>query len=820
MIRFSNFNWKNSCLSLLSVAMLSLLILAPTMAQAQGLPLYAVGQNNQLAEIDPVTGAVLNSTTVTLSGVTIFGLADVEVNPADGLLWGLIVDATPATHLVTIDPATGVATLIATTEDLFFDMAFNANGTVLWGVTMDDTQGVLLTAALYELNMTDATATLLQDFGTASSLGESIAFNPNDGLIYHLSGTGVLNTAEILETWDPANPGNPTVQITLSLTDFTEAVSIDHWAGNLFVVSDLNDTVNGRLFILNGATGEFQNMTLLTGQQYFGMTFAGSAPSCSPLSDLFGAAHQGSNGPSVFYTIDPADGTPTMVGPIGFERVGAMAFDGTGTLYGAGERMDGTNTSVLMTIDPCTGVGTEVGPTGIARSLDLSFENATGSLFGTSGLIALYSFNPATGAASLIGSLVGRPGNGLAFANDDTLYHSDTDIGTTDAALYTVDPATGTPTLLTALTFTAPADTFTRFNAMDVEPATGILFGSLNDRAGVPASGPPENYLATIDPGTGVVTIVGDGVTETQPGLDALAFRSKANLSVVKEADVASIDFGSNITYTITVTNDGPENSTGASFTDTLDSSLTLVSVTPDVPETDFCGTVDTVVTCDFGALAVGASDFATIIATTSAEGVVANTADSADAVLDEATPSDSSSTANVTVTTYTVGASPGTTVIKTNTSGTVTVTVTPDGSAFPNAVALACGSVPAGVTCSFNPASVDASGGAATSTLTITHAKKIGTFVPMAPPIGPLPLGLLMVAMLALMTLGMWAMWTVARRSPQFKLRVFLPAALLLGGVMLLAACGGAKAVSYSVTVSATSGAITKTTTVNVSTK
>ena len=77
--------------------------------------------------------------------------------------------------------------------------------------------------------------------------------------------------------------------------------------------------------------------------------------------------------------------------------------------------------------------------------------------------------------------------------------------------------------------------------------------------------------------------------------------------------------------------------------------------------------------------------------------------------------------------------------------------------------------------------------------------------------------MGLLMAALLGLLTLSLFL---VARRSPQFRLRVFLPAALLLGGVMLLSACGGAKAVSYSATINATSGAIAKTATVNVSTK
>ena len=56
-----------------------------------------------------------------------------------------------------------------------------------------------------------------------------------------------------------------------------------------------------------------------------------------------------------------------------------------------------------------------------------------------------------------------------------------------------------------------------RLNAMDYEPDTGVLYASVN--AGFRGSGP--NFLATVDPNTGVVTNVGQSVN----GLDAIAWR-------------------------------------------------------------------------------------------------------------------------------------------------------------------------------------------------------------------------------------------------------------------------------------------------------
>ena len=86
-------------------------------------------------------------------------------------------------RLVTIDPLTGIATFLGGTGDRFAELAFDAAGT-LYGVTGTSTD-TLSPSTLYMLNTTDATPTLFLTLGNGLRGGESIAYNPVDGLLYH-----------------------------------------------------------------------------------------------------------------------------------------------------------------------------------------------------------------------------------------------------------------------------------------------------------------------------------------------------------------------------------------------------------------------------------------------------------------------------------------------------------------------------------------------------------------------------------------------------------------------------------------------------------
>jgi hypothetical protein len=64
---------------------------------------------------------------------------------------------------------------------------------------------------------------------------------------------------------------------------------------------------------------------------------------------FYGAAFTGSGGAATLYSVS-STGTATVIGPIGFNRVGAMDVSSGGTLYGIGS--NGSNASVLITIQP------------------------------------------------------------------------------------------------------------------------------------------------------------------------------------------------------------------------------------------------------------------------------------------------------------------------------------------------------------------------------------------------------------------------------------------------------------------------------------
>jgi uncharacterized repeat protein (TIGR01451 family) len=84
-----------------------------------------------------------------------------------------------------------------------------------------------------------------------------------------------------------------------------------------------------------------------------------------------------------------------------------------------------------------------------------------------------------------------------------------------------------------------------------------------------------------------------------------------------------AVPFGTNLTYTITVTNNGPTTATGVALTDTLAAGLTFVSATPSQGSCSGTGPVN----CPLGSLAGGASATVTVVASAAASGSYANTA-------------------------------------------------------------------------------------------------------------------------------------------------------------------------------------------------
>ena len=120
------------------------------------------------------------------------------------------------------------------------------------------------------------------------------------------------------------------------------------------------------------------------------------------------------------------------------------------------------------------------------------------------------------------------------------------------------------------------------------------------------------NSLATID-------------ATRNGGVDAFAI--KICVSVCHDLQVIQVDspdpvrVGDNLTYTVTVINNGPDTAADVVLTDLLPATVTLLSATPS------SGTCNgtTTVTCALGNLADGASGTVVIVATTTAKGTLSN---------------------------------------------------------------------------------------------------------------------------------------------------------------------------------------------------
>jgi exosortase sorting signal-containing protein len=185
-----------------------------------------------------LTGAFLTTTEITLAGETVNGCTGMAKDPTTGTCWMILNITEPETTnprvLVTVDEETGVATLIGDTGNAFSTIAFDASGT-LYGVTGDGASSNPET--LFTLNKTTGMPTIVQALGNGDD-GEAIAFNPQDGLLYHASGNGDLNQPDgmIFETVNLQN--GIVTQIFLSgNNDGGEQTALVYRGNNLFFVA-------------------------------------------------------------------------------------------------------------------------------------------------------------------------------------------------------------------------------------------------------------------------------------------------------------------------------------------------------------------------------------------------------------------------------------------------------------------------------------------------------------------------------------------------------------------------------------------------------
>ncbi len=372
-----------------------------------------------LHTVDRNDGSSVSSIAITLAGQTITGGTALAEQPDSGLLYAMVSLESPGTQLlVTIDATTGVATSVGDPGDAFAALAFGDDGT-LFALTGDDS---LAFEALYTLSPVDATPTFERDLDNGND-GEVLAFNEDDGLLYHGSGRGVVNdpAGQIFESIVPSDPFSIT---NVPLPDELGEVRGITWSGNL-----------GSFLAVNRSLGLYEIET---------------DGSFNRLGDLdhvaAGLAWDGAN--STLYSvdrdsdllreIDPADGSTlssiaiTVAGQNVFGSVGLALHPISGDLFALLDDDDvPAEGRRLVTIDPMTGVATVKGGTG-DRFAELAFD-AAGTLYGVTGKgtstlprSTLYTLDTATAMPTFFLTLGNGLGGGESIAFnpvDGLLYH-------------------------------------------------------------------------------------------------------------------------------------------------------------------------------------------------------------------------------------------------------------------------------------------------------------------------------------------------------------------------------------------------------------
>ncbi len=177
---------------------------------------------------------------------------------------------------------------------------------------------------------------------------------------------------------------------------------------------------------------------------------------------------------------------------------------------------------------------------------------------------------------------------------------------------------TVTDTLPAAVTFVSASAGCTYNN---VPHTVTCVIGALNANSNA-------NVTITVTPQPDAVPSITNSVSVTGNEFDPDASNNSdtedttvnptADLSVAKSDSPDPVTYGQNVTYTVTVTNNGPNNATNVTLTDTLPSNAQLVSATPS--QGSCSGT--TTVTCNLGTINNGDNATVTIVVQAKAAGI------------------------------------------------------------------------------------------------------------------------------------------------------------------------------------------------------
>jgi len=207
---------------------------------------------------------------------------------------------------------------------------------------------------------------------------------------------------------------------------------------------------SGVIYDVNPATGACTNPRSTGLSQVAGFTVTADGQHGYALSSF------GSSPPNALFSVNPANGATTFIGNTGLSLIGEGDLcirPSDGTLFAL---WDAVGALDMFTLNASTGVATLIGPVGSATDFSGLAFAPDGALYAFENAPRLLRLDPATGATLATINLSGLSGTvtgtaGMAFAPDGTLYLA---CGLyPDSSLYTVDPNTGAAHLIGPTTY-------------------------------------------------------------------------------------------------------------------------------------------------------------------------------------------------------------------------------------------------------------------------------------------------------------------------------------------------------------------------------
>jgi hypothetical protein len=167
---------------------------------------------------------------------------------------------------------------------------------------------------------------------------------------------------------------------------------------------------------------------------------------------------------NLFGTINLLNGSFTRLGSEGSTLFNDVAAAPSGTLYGI------INSSSLVTLNPTNGATLNSVSFNVSGIESLAVSPG-GTLYGAT-QSALYSINPLTGRATLVGnfnnSLIGNSGQNIRFDYDGNLYDTDAGVNATNTDLFGISTVNGAATLMGVVT---------NFPGLTLENAGSQMYG-------------------------------------------------------------------------------------------------------------------------------------------------------------------------------------------------------------------------------------------------------------------------------------------------------------------------------------------------------